>query len=188
MSSLQEQLCKAGLVGKKQKAHQERRRRKKAKKRRMGAGADPQEEARRGALQEQRREREEARVRRVADEQARGQEHERRVQVRNLIHSQDPVETRPGSRRFCHPTRGARIRWLYVTEATAALLERGDLGVVEDPFGHGSSWHIVPRGTLERMIEVDGSWIMFWNGHPDHAGLPQGSGEEPPGVGDAHGK
>jgi len=172
MGSLRDGLLKAGLVSKKQTAHQERTKRSKRKKRKRGRQADPEELRRQRVAKERADEAAAQEAARVAAERARQAAHELRVQVRNLIHRPSGGDPRRGQRGFHFVTRAMRIGRVWVTGAVGGLLERGRAGIAEDPFGGDDRYHVLERATIERIIAIDGTWVRFYNGHPDYAGLP----------------
>ncbi len=178
MGSLKDQMLQAGLVSRRQVDHQERVARTKKKKAKHGA-LDPEEEARKAALAAQAEEAARAQAERVEEERLRRLEHEGRVRVRNLLLRPSTFDSRPGQRRFHYLTRGGGIQWFWVTGTTGQMLESGLLGVAEEPFGSEPVFRLVERDTLAAIQVADPRWIRFWNGHPDHAGLPVGEDEGP---------
>lgn len=172
MGSLKDGLLRAGLVSKKQTVHAERTQRAKRTKRKRAGEVDPE-------LLRQQAAREERALRLAAEEAARvakrhveRAEHERRVQVHNLVRRPKGGDTRPGQRAFHFLQRGGRIGRLWVTGAVGGLLDSGHAAVLEDPFEGDDRFQIVDRDAAERVLRIDPTWVRFYNGHPDHAGLP----------------
>ncbi len=162
MSSLRDQLFKAGLVDKKAKLAAEaeaRRKRKKKRKQRR----DEEEERRRAAYEaELARQAAENRAR----EAERRRERERKElenRVRNLARAWAVRQARKGRRRWYFPLPDGRIEWLDVSAELAWQLETGALAVVAVPGDRDEPFALVPRRVAERIEAIAAEFVCFWN-------------------------
>jgi hypothetical protein len=78
-----------------------------------------------------------------------------------VLGHQVPVE--PGARTFYFVTRKNRLRRLEVSEAQAALLEGGQLAVVERPEPAMIEHSLVPPDIAEQMLALSQKSVRFFN-------------------------
>jgi hypothetical protein len=89
--------------------------------------------------------------------------------LRELVHAgQVPAE--PGARTFYFVTRKGRLRRMEVSEAQAALLESGQLAVVERPEPAQIEHSLVSPQTADQMLALSARSVRFFN----RAGSPVG--------------
>lgn len=164
MASIKDQLLKAGLVSKKdaRKAGAEKR------SERLAQGVQASEaaaeaEARRRALYDQR----------LAEQQARDQEHEARQKeeqrgrdarnrMLNLV-SAHSLPLRGGDRRWHFVCRDGVIRWIAVPEAIAQRLEGGSAAIIEDPRTMARAFMVVAAEAAQACSETSSERVLFWN-------------------------
>ncbi len=162
MSSLRDQLFKAGLVDKKAKLSAETQARRKRKKKRKQR-RDEEEERRRAAYEaELARQAAENRAR----EEQRRRERERKERdnrIRNLARAWALRQVRKGRRRWYFPLPDGRIGWLDVTAEHAWRLEIGALAVVAVPGDKDEPYALVPRRVAERIEAIAPEFVCFWN-------------------------
>lgn len=160
MSSLRDQMLKAGLVSKKQARQSQHQQR--VDKSKKGSKGLAEERAQRRAAAEQR-----AAEKRAADKQ-RGQDRNAEAEARNAQHriaqivagGRARLDDR-GNRKFYFETRDGRVLYLAVSEQQSGDLGEGRLGIVESATGKIS---VVDRETARRVAELDAGWIRRFNG------------------------
>ncbi len=151
MSSLQEQLLKAGLVDQKKldRAEQEKNRRAKSSRKKLGKkGAQPDPGRQSAQNKKAQRDRELNQKRRQEAERK-----ERAAQAKQLIENnrQDRAQ---GEQPFNFVYRG-KVKKIYVTEAQRDQLVAGQLAVVTWVTNEGRRFELVPPAVAGKIIERD---------------------------------
>lgn len=160
MSSLRDQLLKAGLVSQKQarqSQHQARVKRKKSGR----AGMQAERDAKQAELAAQKAaERQAAKARSAAQNaevDARGLQN----RVSQIVKGGKAKIDERGRRRFYFETRDGRVVYLALGDPENDQLQSGQLGIVESATGKVS---VIDRETAARVAELDPEWIRQWNG------------------------
>lgn len=160
MSSLRDQLLKAGLVSQKQARQSKHRQR--VERKQKGADGVEAERAARRAKAEQAREQERAEARaRSADANAVEDARNLQNQISQIVAGGRTRLDHRGRRRFYFETRDGRVLYLALSDPENDKLQSGQLGIVESDAGKVS---VVDRGTAERVAGLDARWIRCWNG------------------------
>ena len=156
MSSLQEQLLKAGLVDQKKlaRAEQEKNRRASSTRKQRGKKGAPPDPARQQAqAKKAQRDRE---LNQKRQQEARRKE--RAAQAKQLIENnrQDRAQ---GELPYSFVYR-SKVKKIYITEAQRAQLVAGQLAIVTLVTNEGRRFELVPRTVAEKIRERDESFVV----------------------------
>ncbi len=157
MSSLQEQLLKAGLVDQKKldRAEQEKNKRANAARKKRGKKGAPPDPARRQAQNKKAQRDRELNQKRKREAEAK----ERAAQAKQLIevNRQDRSQ---GEVPYGFVYRG-KVKKIYVTEAQRDQLVAGRLGIATHVINHdGRKFELVPKAVAEKIRERDESFFV----------------------------
>lgn len=160
MSSLRDQMLKAGLVSKKQARQSQHQRR--VEKTKKGSRGLAEERAQKQAAVEQQQ------AKKRAQDKQREQARNERTDARNaqqrigqiVAGGRKKLDDR-GNRSFYFETRDGRVLYLSVSDQQQGDLVDGRLGIVESPTGKVS---VIDRETARRVAELDATWIRRLNG------------------------
>lgn len=164
MSSLQEQLLKAGLVDQKKlaRAEQEKNRRSKtARKQRGKKGAQPDSTRQQAQAKKAQRDRELNQKR-----QQEAQRKERAAQAKQLIDNNKQDRTK-GELPYSFVYR-SKVKKIHVTEAQRDQLVAGQLAIATCVTNEGRRFELVPRTVAEKINERDESCLVDL-GEPEKA-------------------
>jgi uncharacterized protein YaiL (DUF2058 family) len=166
MQSLRNQLLRAGVITKEQNRQVEQEARRERKKHKKGHAEE--------AVQAQQRQAYEVRLeaQRAADRQRSAVQHaelearDKYLQLQHIIdYWQVPAEP-AGTRRWYFPTRSNTIKYLYVSEPTAAQLSRGTLAIVENPQERDMSYVLIDHEAAALIAQIDAQYVRFYNEEP----------------------
>jgi uncharacterized protein YaiL (DUF2058 family) len=166
MQSLRNQLLRAGVITKEQNRQVEQEARRERKKHQKGHAEE--------AVQAQQRQTYEARLetQRAADrhrsavQRAELEAREKYLQLRHIIDYWQVPEEPAGTRRWYFPTRSNTIKYLYVSEPTAAQLSRGALAIVEHPEARDTSYVLIDHEAAALITRIDAQYVRFYNEEP----------------------
>ncbi|MDJ0777699.1 MAG: DUF2058 domain-containing protein [Gammaproteobacteria bacterium] len=157
MSSLQEQLLKAGLVDEKKlaKAEQDKNRRANAARKKHGKkGAQPDPARQQAQNKKAQRDRE---LNQKRQQEARRKE--RAAQAKQMI--DDNRQDRSKGEIPFGFTYGKKVKKIYVTEAQRDQLVAGQLGIVTLVINHeGRRFELVPKAVAEKIRERDEEFFV----------------------------
>ncbi|NCF36548.1 MAG: DUF2058 family protein [Gammaproteobacteria bacterium] len=156
MSSLQEQLLKAGLVDDKKlaRAEQEKNRRTSAARKKHGKkGAQPDPVRQPVQNKKAQRDRELNQKR-----QQEAQRKERAAQAKQLIDINKQDRSK-GEQPYSFVYRG-KVKKIYVTEAQRDQLVAGQLGIATCVTNEGRKFELVPRAVAEKICERDETFLV----------------------------
>ena len=156
MSSLQEQLLKAGLVDQKKLARAEQEKNKRdrsARKKRGKKGAQPDPAARQARDEKAQRDRELNRKRRQEAERK-----ELAAQAQDLI-DRNRQDRSQGEQPYGFVYR-KKVKKIYVTEAQRRELVSGQLAIATWVGSDGRKFELVPRAVADKILQRDPSFIV----------------------------
>lgn len=165
MSSLQEQLLKAGLVDRKKVNQVNKEKQKKAKAGRRGQGGN-EDRARQAAKQEQAKKFERDRELN-RQKQLNANSKAVRAQILQLI-KMNKIDREGGEIAYSFVD-GKKIRKIYVTEALQKQLVAGRLGIARYQRDGILAFDLVPAAIAEKIAERDGKSVIMQQSSPDPA-------------------
>lgn len=162
MSSLRDQLLKAGLVSQKQ-ARQSQHQRRVKRKTEGREGVEAERAAKRAELAAQKAAERAAAKARSAARNAETDARSLQNQINQIVKGGKARIDERGRRRFYFETRDERVVYLALGDADNEQLQSGQLAIVESASGKVS---VVDRATVARVAELDARWVRRWNGRP----------------------
>ena len=156
MSSLQEQLLKAGLVDEKKlaRAEQEKNRRASTARKKRGKKAAQKDPARRQAQDKKAQRDRELNQERQAEIRRR----ELAAQARDLI-DRNRQDRSQGEQPYSFVYR-RKVKKIHVTEAQKSQLASGQLGIATWVADDGRKFELVPRAVAEKIRQRDDSFVV----------------------------
>lgn len=162
MSSLRDQLLKAGLVSQKQARQSEHQQR--VKRKSTGRdGLEAEKAAKQAEIAAQKAADRQADKARAADQNAAVDARNLQNQIAQIVSGGRARVDDRGRRRFFFETRDGRVLYLALGDPENDQLISGQLGIVESESGKVS---VIDRATAARVAELDPRWIRCWNGAP----------------------
>ena len=157
MSSLQEQLLKAGLVDEKKLARAAQQKNKQAKQRRQQRGKKGQQpKATRAQAQNSKAERDRE-LNRQRQEQAR--QKELAAQAKQLI-VDNRLDRSEGEQPYAYVYK-RKVKKIYVTDAQKTQLAEGQLAIATHVIANdGRKFELVPKAIAEKLAERDESFVV----------------------------
>ncbi|MGQ4807489.1 hypothetical protein NKDENANG_00841 [Candidatus Entotheonellaceae bacterium PAL068K] len=166
MSSLRDQLLKAGMITKDHKRQvdqDERRKRKQHKKGRVDDERQTQQKQAYAAKLEAQRA---ADRQRTAAQRAEHNAKEQRLQIRHIIDYWKVSEEPGGARRWYFTSRSNTIQPFYMSDPLAAQLGAGALAIVEYPDETETPYVLVDHEAAALIARIDPQYVRFHNNQP----------------------